>query len=92
MFAAIRRTELLGSRCVEAIKFCGVGKLARRLKVAAEAATFNGYENTCEGRTTLSFKPSDDVVGIVPSGLMFILVSNTRVEGEPAASLSVKPG
>ena len=77
----IRWLELLGIGCVDAKKLVEAGNFAKRVKVAVAADTFNGYEYNCEGRIALSLRPSDDVVGTVPSAFMFNRVSNTRVVG-----------
>lgn len=44
-----------------------------------------GMEYICAGRVGSGFKPSDAVVGIVPSARMFNRVSSTIVPGTQAA-------
>ena len=89
---AILFIESLGINCVEARKFVGDGNLASLVKVAFAAGTFNGYEYIWAGRISSGLRPSAAVAGIVPSALIFIRVSRTRVDGVPDALLSVKPG
>lgn len=70
----------------------GTGNLVNLVNVAVAGAAVKEYEYNCVGRAGSGFRPSLAVVGIVPSALIFILVSSKSVAGVPFTSVSVNPG
>ena len=77
----MRCSELLGSSCVDASRPMPIGNLASRVNRAVAGGESSWYEYIWPGRSGIGFNPSDAVVAIVPSALIFKRVSSTSVRG-----------